>query len=243
MCRYVTSFDENGTPLFSFFRERLLKRTANFKWEGFIHECISPRGNIIYSDFTVHHKKERGAGDRNLRIFQKKISQGVKLDARNTFYYGRELCYNKMYAEGAAVLERALDMDLKNNRNEACLFLYDCYNAMDEKQKAFLSLCRSLEKGPPRADILCRIAGVFKARRDFETAAFWYDAATKCGDMSARGEFDRAEFRTFIPFVELSCCYFYLGDKKKALMFHEKAKSLRPSHPSVLFNERFFGAQ
>ena len=113
MCRYVTSFDENGTPLFSFFRERLLKRTANFKWEGFIHECISPRGNIIYSDFTVHHKKERGAGDRNLRIFQKKISQGVKLDARNTFYYGRELCYNKMYAEGAAVLERALDMDLK----------------------------------------------------------------------------------------------------------------------------------
>lgn len=70
-----------------------------------------------------------------------------------------------------------------------------------------------------------------------------YDAATKCGDMSARGEFDRAEFRTFIPFVELSCCYFYLGDKKKALMFHEKAKSLRPSHPSVLFNERFFGAQ
>ena len=243
MCRYVTSFDENGTPLFSFFRERLLKRTANFKWEGFIHECISPRGNIIYSDFTVHHKKERGAGDRNLRIFQKKISQGVKLDARNTFYYGRELCYNKMYAEGAAVLERALDMDLKNNRNEACLFLYDCYNAMDEKQKAFLSLCRSLEKGPPRADILCRIAGVFKARRDFETAAFWYDAATKCGDMSARGEFDRAEFRTFIPFVELSCCYFYLGDKKKALMFHEKAKSLRPSHPSVLFNKRFFGAQ
>lgn len=83
------------------------------------------------------------------------------------------------------------------------------------KQKAFLSLCRSLEKGPPRADILCRIAGVFKARRDFETAAFWYDAATKCGDMSARGEFDRAEFRTFIPFVELSCCYFYLGDKKR----------------------------
>ena len=101
MCKYVTSFDENGTPLFSFFREKHLKRTSNFKWEGFIHECISPRGNIIYSDFTVHHKKERGAGDRNLRIFQKKISQGVKLDARNTFYYGRELCYNKMYAEGA----------------------------------------------------------------------------------------------------------------------------------------------
>ena len=62
MCRYVTSFDENGTPLFSFFRERLLKRTANFKWEGFIHECISPRGNIIYSDFTVHHNAAADAG-------------------------------------------------------------------------------------------------------------------------------------------------------------------------------------
>ena len=168
MCKYVTSFDENGTPLFSFFRERLLKRTANFKWEGFIHECISPRGNIIYSDFTVHHKKERGAGDRNLRIFQKKISQGVKLDARNTFYYGRELCYNKMYAEGAAVLERALDMDLKNNRNEACLFLYDCYNAMDEKQKAFLSLCRSLEKDCRRFQGAARLrdCGILVRRGD-----------------------------------------------------------------------------
>ena len=62
MCRYVTSFDENGPPLFSFFRERLLKRTANFKWEGFIHECISPRGNIIYSDFTVHHNAAADAG-------------------------------------------------------------------------------------------------------------------------------------------------------------------------------------
>lgn len=74
MCRYVTSFDENGTPLFSFFRERLLKRTANFKWEGFIHECISPRGNIIYSDFTVHHKKREAQATEISESFRKNFA-------------------------------------------------------------------------------------------------------------------------------------------------------------------------
>lgn len=79
MSRYVTSSDENGEPVFSFFRERLLKRTANFRWEGFIHECIAPRGKIVYSDFTVHHRKERNAGDRNLRIFRKKFRRASGL--------------------------------------------------------------------------------------------------------------------------------------------------------------------
>lgn len=243
MSRYVTSSDENGEPVFSFFRERLLKRTSNFRWEGFIHECIAPRGKIVYSDFTVHHRKERNAGDRNLRIFQKKISQGVRLDARSAFYYGRELFYNKMYTESAAVLERAIDMGLKNNLNEACLFLFDSYNALGETQKAMLALFKSLEKGTPRADILCKLAGVFKSRRDYETAAFWYEAATKCSDLTKRGEFDRSEYRTVIPFIELSCCYFYMGDKQRASVFHEKAKALRPNHPSVVFNEKFFGGQ
>ena len=56
-----------------------------------------------------------------IRIFQKKISQGVKLDARNTFYYGRELCYNKMYAEGAAVLFLPLEGILSDcGRGCAC---------------------------------------------------------------------------------------------------------------------------
>ena len=84
MCRYVTSFDENGTPLFSFFRERLLKRTANFKWEGFIHECISPRGNIIYSDFTVHHKKEAQATEIS-ESFRKKFRRALSLTRETPF--------------------------------------------------------------------------------------------------------------------------------------------------------------
>lgn len=85
MCKYVTSFDENGTPLFSFFRERLLKRTANFKWEGFIHECISPRGNIIYSDFTVHHKKREAQATEISESFRKKFRRALSLTRATPF--------------------------------------------------------------------------------------------------------------------------------------------------------------
>lgn len=240
MCKYVISFDEKGQPLFSFFRERLLKRVANFRWNGFVHECISPRGEIIYSDFAVFHKKEKPSGERNLKIFQKQISQGRKLDAREEFYYGRELYYHNMYTESAAVLEKALKMGQGNNLNEACLFLFKCYKALGKEQKAFLSLCQSLEHGPPRADILCCLANTFKDKKDYKTAIFWYESATKCTDASLKGEFDRAEYREFVPFLEMSCCYFYLNDMEKALLYHEKAKKLRPDHPSVVFNEKFF---
>ena len=85
MCRYVTSFDENGTPLFSFFRERLLKRTANFKWEGFIHECISPRGNIIYSDFTVTTKKREAQATEISEYFRKKFRRALSLTRATPF--------------------------------------------------------------------------------------------------------------------------------------------------------------
>ena len=53
MLPYHTAFDEKGKPVFTFRRERILKRDMGFMWEGAVHECIAPKGNIIYGDAAV----------------------------------------------------------------------------------------------------------------------------------------------------------------------------------------------
>lgn len=107
MCRYVTARDESGRPTFSYYRERIVRKAAEPVWTGFVHECMRPFADAVYSDDIVIDHYRPGGRDprRNLNIYQKKIAEGVRLDGRGKYYYGRELYYNKLYLEAACVLE------------------------------------------------------------------------------------------------------------------------------------------
>ena len=92
MMRYHTAFDDIGTPTFSYWRERLLRRSANFRREGAVHEAISPRGNILYAEAAVSHRETKpGDPDRNLRIYEKQRKAGNRFSPREQFYFAREL--------------------------------------------------------------------------------------------------------------------------------------------------------
>ena len=49
--------DAEGKPTHSLRRYRLVKRSRNFQWHGFIHEYLEVYGNLINSDIGVSHKK------------------------------------------------------------------------------------------------------------------------------------------------------------------------------------------
>ena len=92
MMKYHTAFDENGRPSFSYFRERWIKNCSKYRWVGAVHEVIPPSGKVIYSDIAICHKKINAKDpDRNLKIYQKMLADGKTLDARQQYYYGREL--------------------------------------------------------------------------------------------------------------------------------------------------------
>ena len=100
MMKYNTSFDSDGNVTFSYYRERIFKRSKKFRWIGEIHEVIPLEGNIIYSDAAISHKKlKNNDPKRNLRIFENMIADGKELDPRQQFYYARELYYNKRYED------------------------------------------------------------------------------------------------------------------------------------------------
>ena len=75
MAPYHTGFDEGGRVTFSYYRERLIKNRAGMRWEGAVHEAVTPVGQIFYGDFAVTHRKTRPSDpDRNLRIYQAQLN-------------------------------------------------------------------------------------------------------------------------------------------------------------------------
>lgn len=242
-CSYDVSFDAKGNTTYHFYRERILRLAAGVQWLGCVHECIVPSGTIDFADFHIQHRrspKERGR--RNLEIYQKNISKGMVLDARNKFYYGRELYNNRLYDEAAAVLEAMISMKEGwcINKIEACKVLSDCYLRLNDRDRALETLFRSFRFGPPRSAVLCKIGSFFKADEKWEEAAFWYSNALNSKDYSHFGDFDAPETRAMTPLLDLTLCYYKLGDTEKSLKCHKTAREIDPDHPSVVYNENFF---
>ncbi len=241
MCPYDVGFDGDGKPATTFFRERILKRSGNFVWQGRVHECIAPHGKIARCDFRIAHlgsKKERGR--RNLHIYQKWAGE-EPLSPRDKFYYGRELFYHGLYTESIAVLDEMLSGEgWYVNKIEACRTMGLCYEARGEQEKSLTAFFRSFLYGEPRASICCEIGKLFRRKKRYGEAVFWFESALTCRDHVAEGDFEDAACRGLTPLLELVCCYYALGERKKAERCHKKTEELAPTHPSVIFNRRFF---
>ena len=225
-----------------YYRERFLKRTAEHKWMGHVHECIPPKGKIERFDFTVLHRptaKDRGM--RNLRIYQK-WAEKEPLSGRDLFYYGRELYYHKLYTEAIAILEKMLGGNgWYVNKIEACKILSACYTEQNMQKEALSSLFRSFEFGAPRASVLCAIGEIFKEKKDYACAVFWFESALRAADHASEGDFETPDCRTIIPTLELVYLYHVLNEPAKSYEYHKKSEALAPDHPSVIYNKKFFG--
>lgn len=245
MCKYIASFDENFNPLFSYYRERILKRDKNFVWHDPVHEVIIPRGKIEYLDISIYHnKKDKPASDRNLKIYQKLVNQNVVLTPRQRFYYARELMYNDFLDE--AIKQFSNFIIDKNgwieNKIEACLNLARCYAAKNENEHALTSLFGSFAMAQPRGEILCEIGNIFLRMDKIDDAIFWYKLARQIKPNLKSGAFVVKDCYDFLPCLQLCVCYYKKNDLKQSKIYHELAKKIHPMDRSVLHNEEFFNS-
>lgn len=246
MMRYNTAFDADGQPSLVYYRERLLRRAAGFRWQGAVHETIAPAGRIVYSDCAVTHRK-LGFGDpnRNLRIFEGLLKAGQALSPREQFYYARELTYHGRDREAADVFEEFLGGGLGwvENSIEACRDLAQCRLRLGQEDAAFGALTRALRFGPPRAELCCDLGQFFFDRNDFEAAAFWYEAALSARQDARLGGFVVPDCSGFIPCMQLCVCWWHLGDRERSEAYNNRAGALKPNDPAYRFNKTFFENQ
>lgn len=243
MMKYNVGFDANDNVTLTYYRERIFKRSTNPTWLDPIHEVITPFGNILHSDIAISHKKIHvNDPGRNLRIFEKMISDGTKLNPRQQFYYSRELYYNERYEEAIKGFTDFLDSKegwVENNIS-ACLDLANTYNAIGEYDKALRALFRSFEFDEPRAEICCNIGSYFLDRYSYNTAIYWYSVALSRKIDTESGGFTNRDYYGYIPAIQLCVCYDRIGDIKKAIEFNELAAKYKPDDPSIQYNRDYF---
>ena len=246
MMKYAISFDGAGNPTYYYYRERLVKRLGGFMWNGFVHEVITPKGNVIYEDICVYHfpdSRRRKDPARNLKLFEKMVASGVKLSARQTYYYGRELYYNGKYDLAAKHLESFLGFPgaWYADKIGACVMLYEIYeNSFPERAREIIAKALSYETVNPQ--VLCLMGDSHKRAGSYEQAIFWYNAALGCPEQYRQAGFILPEYEKYYPYLQMCVCYDRLGKIDKAKECNRLAGEINPLSSQVKYNNDYFAS-
>jgi len=226
---YMIKYDlvtKDSNYNFSFYRERIIKNTPNCRFVGAVHECINVFGKTTYLPLSIEHRKteKEGKSDRNLNIF-KKTKAKRKLTTRELYYFGRELFDHRQYDECISTLKKFLKRKdfWVENAIDANYTIAKCYLAKNEINQELNCLFETFKYDSPRANVCVLLGDNFFYKKDYNTAIFWYNQATKCEDVSNKGAFVDNRFYGYIPNIQMCVCYYYLNDYEKSYIYNEKA--------------------
>lgn len=242
MLKYATSFDDMGKPNFVFERERILRRDKRVIWSGFVHEAIVPFGKVEHLDITIQHRKiATHYTKRNLNLFRKALKRGVRFNAREQYYYARELFYWGYYKKCKTQLNKFFKMKHKflPNTIDAILIMSKCCEKLRDSESAKKWLYEGLDI-MPNAEIVCELARLYQIEGKIDTAIYFYESALNIKKPTLQGLFVREEYYYLIPLIELTALCYKIGDKTISKQYHLQAKNLYPNHKSIIYNDRFF---
>ena len=238
---YVLQVDKNGNSVYSLKRNRLVKKNRNFRWVGYVHEYLEVYGNIIQSEINIVHKKDKEYTNRNLEIYENKLSSGEELSIRDILYYGNELYDNGRYDD--AIKQYIKFIDTKQGWVEdiktACYKLADCYMYKNDKDNELKYILKSFEYDVPRADFCCRLAYKFLEENKIETAIYWYRLAIQSVPKDESASLINHEMYTYLPWIQLCVCYSRIGNMKEAYLCNEMAAKYKEDDEYVKYNREF----
>lgn len=243
---YILTFDEYQNPSFYFRRNRLVKRSNNFKWIGPVHEYLEVGGNIFTADIAVVHrkvdKKENNQSvGRNLNIYEKRLKAGEKFTPRDLYYYANELKDHQQYKKSIKYYKKflATKEGWIEDKIRACLYMAESYAELDKQDEKLDVLLKTLTFDRPRPETCCRLGDHFKDAGELQTAVFWYHTAIQNKPKNPQG-FHNEAYSTWYPHLSLCASYWQLGNVEESLKHHELVREMRPNDPKVLFNQQFF---
>lgn len=240
---YNLSFDAKGNVTSSLKRNRLVKRSRNFRWQGAVHEYLAVGGNIFNSDIGVTHKKERSdTFNRNIEIYERRLEKGEDLSPRDLYYYANELLDHQRHEEAAEYYIKFLDTGLGwfEDCIGACGKLSDIYIHGKDWDRALDYSFQSFKYDVPRAEACCRLGFLFLNKNMLKQAAAWYKIATELEKPKDSLGFTNSACWTWLPHIQLCVCYDRMGLHQLAYAHNEKARAYIPNDEKVLYNKRYF---
>lgn len=208
MMRYAVAFRSDKQADLTFWRERLIRNCRQAVWTGRVHEAVPPFGKVVKEEITIeHHKVRIEDPERNLRILES-LRKDNAMGPRELYYYGKELCFHGRYSEAARAFLCFLSLPGpgKGWKADGCLGMAHCLKKMGLRQEELRALLGCLEYGTPKPEVCCGLGNWFYREEDYGTAAFWYEAAIRCGKEPGDGGWTRESMREEIPRRKLDDC-------------------------------------
>ncbi len=243
MLKYFYAFDEYDKPTLYFYRERIVKRSAKPVWVDAIHEYIEISGKRVHEDISIFHRKvKKTPSTRNINIYNRLVKNKVPFSPRMTYYYARELMFNKRYKKAIRYFKSLIlkGEGFKENLIGACYDLCDCYKAVNLPYNAVDALLKSFNFDTPRAEIACKLGEYFLETNNYNAAIFWYEYALSKKADDKSGGFILRECYDIIPLLQLCVCYYKIGNTEKAIYYNDCAGKLFPTNESYIHNKEFF---
>lgn len=243
MMPYVTRYDDRGNAAFCYDRERIFRNHMGFRFQGRVHEAVTPKGRIRREEIPIEHRKVKpGDPDRNLRIYERMRGEGAAFSPREQYYYGRELLAHRQYQRAREVLEAFLEEKdgwTENKIDASRQLAYCCYGLGDEKA-ALEALLKGLVYDVPRGETCCDLGRHFLDRGQYAQAAYWYRQALGAEKKADTGAFIQEECYGYLPAISLCVCYDRMGDRKTAKQYNALARAFWPDSPHCAYNTEYF---
>lgn len=242
---YSLSRDINGNTTYSLKRNRLVKRSKNFKWIGRIHEYLEVGGVGLSSDIEVNHGKLKPHGTRNLDIFENMKKENTEFTTRDTFYYANELYYNAKYNEAIKEYTKFIDSGLGwvEDIKTASMNMSECYASLGDEDGRAQAILNSFKYDSPRADLCCKLGEYFLNKNMYYQSIFWYKVALGCVPDKNNMGIKTNEYYTWIPAIQLCVCYSTIGDYDAAYYYNELTGIYYPGSPKVEYNRNYLNGK
>ncbi len=242
--RYHTAYDEYGNVVFSYYRERLVRRASYPIWREPVHEYIEVLGSVVNVDIAVSHGKlaKKAISTRNLAIYKGLIQKGENLSPRGQFYYGRELYDHGEYEEAMLQLTEFLKQErgFKEDRITACRVLSNIYVKQGKEKDGIKILLESFLEDLPRGETCCDIGFLYMNQGEYERAAFWFDLSLHLEIPKNCIGFISKDYWRYLPAIQCAVCYDKLGEKKRAEEYNNLALQYKPNAVEALNNKTYF---
>lgn len=239
----ITNMSTDNKDGLMFKRHRLVKKSKDYKWVGFIHEYIDVSGITYDSDIKIYHQKIKSSGNRNLGIYKDRLEKGEKLSTRDICYYGKELYYNGYYNECLKLLNEFLEIGgWAEDEVDAICKIAECHMLNQEYHKAREKLFKAFDILDPRAEVIYRIALTYQLTNKYKEAIYWYESILNLNKPLDSYGFITSDYWDLFPHINLCICYFKLGDIQKALYHHNESMKIDSDNQYVVMNEDFFSS-
>lgn len=242
MMNYSLVRDSEGKTTYSLKRNRLVKRAKGYRWIGKVHEFLSVYGNIIQSDITINHDKQKAHTNRNLLIFKKMEQDGEEFTTRDLFYYANELYDNGLYDEAIKKYKEVLSKDdvwsedFKRATINLVRLLSLTGGSDDEKIELIFN---SFKKYSPNSEMLCLLAECFKDKGMYDEGIIYLKAAMNLDEDKNNMGFNNNIYSTWYPALELCVHYSIIGDIEKSYYYNELSNLYLAPKDKIEYNRKY----